>query len=91
MYEPKSKTSENKAYSKIIETFYKYDLQGYKTDSNFNNMFDDALHTFYASHCDFFMTNDDRCKYKAEKTFEKLKIKTKVIKAEEYEKIKNYH
>jgi hypothetical protein len=91
LYEPKSKTSENNAYSKIIETFYKYDLQGYKTDSNFNNMFDDALHTFYASHCDFFITNDDRCKYKAEKTFEKLKIKTQVIKAEEYEKIKNCH
>ncbi len=90
LYEPKSKTSENNEYSKIIETFYKYDLQGYKTDSNFNNMFDDALHTFYASHCDFFITNDDRCKYKAEKTFEKLKIKTQVIKAQEYEKIKNY-
>ena len=89
LYTPKTKTSENNAYSKIIETFYKYDLQGYKTDSNFNNMFDDALHTFYASHCSFFITNDDRCKYKAEKTFEKLKIKTKVIKAEEYGILKN--
>lgn len=89
LYASKTKTSENNAYSKIIETFYKYDLQGYKTDSNFNNMFDDALHTFYASYCDFFITNDDRCKYKAEKTFEKLKIKTKVIKATEYKILKN--
>lgn len=91
IFKEKSRASENNVYSKIIETFYKYDLQGYKTDSNFNDMFDDALHTFYASHCDFFITNDDRCKYKAEKTFDKLKIKTIVIKANEYEKIKNSH
>ena len=52
-------------------------------------MFDDSLHTFYGAHCDFFITNDDRCKYKAEKTYERLKIKTSVIKAYEYEQIKN--
>lgn len=55
----------------------------YKSDANFNNMFDDGLHTFSASHCDVFITNDDRCKYKAEKTFEKLKIKTLVLKSNE--------
>ena len=52
-------------------------------------LFDDALHTFYAAHFDFFITNDDRCKYKAEKTFEKLKVKTEVIKINEIETIKN--
>lgn len=88
LYNPKSKTSENSNYSKLIETFYKYDLKGYKTDGNFNNMFDDSLHTFYGAQCDFFVTNDDRCKYKAEKTYERLKIKTIVIKANEYERIK---
>lgn len=50
-------------------------IKGYKSDANFNNMFDDGLHTFYASHCDVFITNDVRCKYKAEQTFEKLNIK----------------
>lgn len=87
LYAPKTKTSENGAFSKVIETFYKYDLQGYKTDGSYNNMFDDAMHTFYASHCDYFITNDERCNYKAQKTFEKLKIKTVVLKAEEYQKI----
>ena len=79
IYTPNNKTGENRMYSKIIETFFKYDLAGYKSDGHFNNMFDDGLHTFYAAHFDFFITNDDRCKYKAEKTYEKLKIGTKVL------------
>jgi hypothetical protein len=74
-----NKTSNNSAYSKIIDTFFKYDISGYKSDGSFNNMFDDALHSFYAAHFDYFITNDERCKYKAERTFEKLAIKTKVI------------
>lgn len=52
-------------------------------------MFDDGLHTFYASHCDVFITNDDRCKYKAEQTFSKLNIKTLVIKSNEIDNIRN--
>ncbi len=88
LYEPKSKSSENENYSKLIEIFYKYDLKGYKSDGNFNNMFDDSLHTFYGAQCDFFITNDDRCKYKAEKSYEKLKIETVVIKAFEIEQLK---
>ncbi|NML57013.1 hypothetical protein [Chryseobacterium cheonjiense] len=83
------KENDNESYYKVIETFYTFDLQGYKSDANFNNMFDDGLHTFYASHCDIFITNDDRCKYKAEKTFEKLNIKTLVIKSNEINKLKN--
>lgn len=81
-YTPANKTSDNILYSKIIEMFFKYDLSGYKTDGHFNNMFDDALHTSYAAHFDFFITNDDRCQFKAERTFQKLKVKTEVIKIE---------
>jgi len=88
-YTPNNKTSENLLYSKVIDVFFKYDLKGYKSDGHFNNMFDDALHTFYAAHFDFFITNDGRCKYKAEKTYDKLKIRTKVIKINEIETIKN--
>jgi hypothetical protein len=86
-YTPENKTSDNSMYSRIIDVFFKYDLSGYKSDGHFNNMFDDALHTFYAAHFDYFITNDDRCKYKAEKTFDKLKIMTKVIKIGEIETI----
>jgi hypothetical protein len=89
LYAPKNKISENENYSKVLEIFYKFDLKGYKTDANFNNMFDDSLHTFYGAHCDFFITNDDRCQYKAIKTYERLNIMTKVIKADKIEQIKN--
>ena len=83
LYTPNNKCSENLMYQKVIEIFFKFDIAGYKSDGHFNNMFDDALHTFYAAHFDFFLTNDDRCKYKAEKTYSKLSIKTKVLKMDE--------
>lgn len=78
-YTPSNKTNGNIFYSKIIETFFKYDLSGYKSDGHFNNMFDDALHTFYAAHFDYFITNDVRCNYKASKVFDRLNIETKVL------------
>jgi predicted nucleic-acid-binding protein len=47
-------------------------------------MVDDSIHTFYGSHCDYFITIDDKCKYKAGQTFEKLNISTKVFTPEEF-------
>lgn len=87
VFTPNTKTGNNVMYSKILETFYKFDLAGYKTDSNFNNMFDDSLHTFYAAHFDYFITNDERCRYKAQKTYNKLGILTQVITSNEISKI----
>lgn len=86
-----NKTSENTMYSRVIETFVKHDFTGYKSDGHFNNMFDDALHSFYAAHFNYFITNDDRCKYKAEKTYSKLGIKTSVIKINEIEELKKIY
>lgn len=51
-------------------------------------MFDDGLHTFYAAHFDYFITNDDRCKYKAEKNYDKLNISTRVMKIEDIDQLK---
>lgn len=84
---------DNVYYHKILDTFFRFDIKGYKSDGQFPNMIDDGLHTFYAAHCDVFLTNDDRCKYKAEKTFERLEIGTRVFTAndfiEEIEKMRN--
>ncbi len=80
----KSKSSKNPHYDKLIDTFFKFDIKGYKSDNAFPNLIDDGLHTFYASHCDYFITNDDRCKHKAIKTFEKLQIETKTMTADEF-------
>lgn len=83
-FTPKSEVSKNESYSKIIDVFYRYDLKGYKTDARFPNMVDDALHTFYGAHCDYFITNDDKCQYKAQRTYERLGITTEVLTANEF-------
>lgn len=80
----KSKSSKNPHYEQLIDTFFKFDIKGYKSDNAFPNLIDDSLHSFYASHCDYFITNDDRCKHKAMKTYEKLRIETKTLTAEEF-------
>ena len=79
-----SKSSKNPHYDKLIDTFFKFDIKGYKSDNAFPNLIDDSLHTFYASHCDYFITNDDRCKHKAIKTFDKLQIETITLTANEF-------
>lgn len=79
-----SKTSKNGHYDKIISTFQRIDWRGYKSDKIFQNMFDDALHTFYAAHCEYFFTIDDNCYYKATETYKELGISTKVVKPNEF-------
>jgi hypothetical protein len=82
--EIKKATGVESAYDKFFETFFRFDLKGYKSDNQFPNMIDDALHSYYAAQCEYFITNDDRCKYKVEKTFERLKISTVVLTARDF-------
>lgn len=77
-------TSPNAAYDRIVNEFTSTDLKGYSQDERFANMIDDALHTFYAAHCDYFVTIDKRCSDKAKKVYEKLKIKTIVVNPTEF-------
>lgn len=83
-YYPKTKTSDNNVYILVLNTYSEIDLEGYKSDERFNNMIDDSLHTFYAAHCDYFITLDGNCRYKAQETYKKLGITTKVLSPEEY-------
>lgn len=80
----KPATGVSKTYHHYFETFFKHDLQGYKSDERFLNMMDDALHSYYGAHCDFFITNDDKCFYKTAKTYERLGIQTKVLMAKDF-------
>lgn len=82
--EIKKATGFESAYDKFFDTFFRFDMKGYKSDNQFPNMIDDALHSYYAAQCEYFITNDDRCRYKAEKTFERLKISTSVLTAKEF-------
>ncbi len=81
---PEFKASSNPTYDKIIDLFVTTDLKGYRQDEKFANLIDDALHTFYAAHCNYFITRDGRCFDKAEKVYKRLKISTIVMKPEEF-------
>lgn len=81
-YEPKTKVTDNPIYNKVTSTYHKIDLKGFKSDEKFSNLIDDSLHVFYGAHCEAFVSIDDKCLYKASKTYEELKIKTLVIEPE---------
>ena len=81
---PAYKESSNPVYDKIINLFTSTDLKGYRQDERFANLIDDALHTFYGAHCQYFVTIDDRCYDKAKLVYQKLKIPTLIMKPEEF-------
>ena len=76
----KSKTSDNPACQRVTNTYFRIDFKGYKSDERFSNMIDDALHVFYGAHCDYFLTLDDKCHYKASETYHHLGIMTEALK-----------
>lgn len=83
-YVSNTKTSDNPAYQKITDTYVRIDFKGFKSDDKFANLIDDSLHVFYGAHCDYFVTNDDKCHYKAAEVYHKLGISTKALKPEEF-------
>jgi hypothetical protein len=83
---PDFKPSANVEYDKIINLFTKLDMSGVNSDEKFQNMFDDSLHTFYAAHCDYFITIDKKCHAKATEVFKRLGISTQVMFPEEFVK-----
>lgn len=83
-YTPKTQITGNPAYQRITDTYCKIDFQGYKSDDKFSNLIDDSLHVFYGAHCDYFVTIDDKCHYKATETYHKLGISTKAMKPTEF-------
>lgn len=80
----KHETPSNKNVDKIVQTFTTMDLKGYRQDERFANLLDDALHVFYAAHCEYFVTLDKRCYDKANQTYTNLKIPTIVISPDDF-------
>jgi hypothetical protein len=81
---PKNKTSDNPAFQKITDLYYKTDLSGYKSDERMANMIDDSIHVYYGSQCDYFITVDERCYSKAAKIYRDLSVPTAILKPEEF-------
>jgi hypothetical protein len=82
--EPQFKETSNAAYDRIMGLFTTTDLKGYRQDNKFPNLLDDALHCFYAAHCNYFITIDAKCYDKAKLVYDKLKITTKVFTPSEF-------
>ncbi|MBY8962846.1 hypothetical protein KJK34_08805 [Flavobacterium sp. D11R37] len=79
LYIERSQSAANPIRQNVLTSYFRKNFEGFKADEVYLNSIDDALHTYYASHCDFFLTNDDKCMFKAEATFNDLKINTKVM------------
>ena len=80
----RNNTSKNEDYNKILNTYFKIDFRGVKSDDKFANMIDDALHVFYGAHCRYFITLDDKCHYKANETYKMLSINTEAYKPKDF-------
>ena len=59
---------------------------GYKSDSpaDYRNTMHDITHTIYATHANFFVTDDKRTRGKAEAVYSLLKVPTIVLSKEEF-------
>lgn len=66
-------------------------LSGFLSDKkrHFKNIYTDSEHAYYASSCDFFVTNDSRLKEKASAIYNHYNIQTKIISSYELNSIMN--
>lgn len=79
-------------HGRIYSAFNYLDFLGYWPDkknskSNVARYYD-ASHVFFASGCDYFVSNDLRARNKAKVVYDLFNIETKVCSFEEYKKIK---
>lgn len=89
-----------KWFNEITNEYLKLDMHGFKADkikvtekekNTFKNTTEDASHSSFASMCEFYITNDDKNYQKTKAVFEKLNIRTKVLKPQEFvEYFRNY-
>lgn len=90
LYEMNNKrNTKNKDYDKVIGLYMQLDFVGYNSDkltekNQYNNIFNDALHCFYAAHCEFYLTNDNRNYKKSKAVYESEGIGTHVFKTNEF-------
>lgn len=80
-------------FNKISNEYILLDMFGYQEDNanvksgrkeTFKNTTEDAFHASFASTCNFYVLNDKKSYNKTKKIFEKLSIKTLVLKPEEF-------
>ena len=62
------------------------DLLGYRSDKqrSLANISTDAMHAYFASYCDYFVSDDKRCRAKAQAIYDTHGYTTKIINTEEF-------
>lgn len=79
------KSKQDNELAMFISLYLALDISGFRQDKNRNmlNISTDAKHGYYASYCDVLVPNDKKMAEKNKAVYDKLKIKTKVIKLNE--------
>lgn len=78
--------SHQKEYGFHIAAYNALNILGLDNERkiNFASSLDDAGHSFYAAHCDYFVVNDQQLRMKAKVLYKLLGIETKVLSLEEF-------
>jgi hypothetical protein len=74
----------NSSFVKYSIEYSSLDMTGYHPDSLnkknlFSNLTNDSHHSFYAGHCDYLVSFDDKMLYKSKVLYDKYKISTKAL------------
>ncbi|UHG92952.1 hypothetical protein [Spirosoma oryzicola] len=73
----------------IVHKFMQLDFLGYNSDklsdkNKYSNLFNDALHCYYAAYCDVFITNDKKTAKKSKAVYESEGIITQIYSLDEF-------
>lgn len=78
-------------YDKFLSAYSSLDILGFNADKNslLSNTTVDSLHSFYAAHCDVFITDDQKLRKKSEALYKEFNISTGVFSPLEYVSVHN--
>lgn len=83
-YIDKNITSKNPSHNIVTASYFKKNFEGNNSDINFSDAINKAIHAYYASHCEYFITTNSVYLNNVSHTYRHLKIKTKVMTPKEY-------
>jgi hypothetical protein len=78
------KTAPLTNWSVFRELYLTLDTFGYYGDSKVPNLIDDVFHSFFAAHCDVFVTDDERTFQKAKAVYKQLNLSVEVCKSVDF-------
>ena len=85
----KSNKHGSELYHRITGKYTQLDFVGFRPEkmgpkNQYSNFFNDALHCFYATYCDVFITRDDKTYHKSRAVYQAENIATQVMKPEDF-------